>query len=128
MIITKRNGNGQTECYRCKQKGKFALTWDCCLYNYDNKPYCYNCLMEELEKLYNENKHLKKQNEFLMKQDNILQTLIQWLYKEQERYRKTLSERPTNDKEYINAQVTSVALEQINVVIDKIKELKEELK
>ena len=79
------------------------------------------CLREEI-------KRLKVQNKFLMKQDNILQTLMQWLYKEQERYRKTLSEKPTNDKEYINVQVTSVALEQIKVVIDKIKELKEKMK
>lgn len=80
------------------------------------------------EQLEEENKKLKQQNEFLMKQDNILQALMQWLYKEQERYRKTLSERPTNDKEYINAQVTSVTLEQIKVVIDKIIELKEKMK
>lgn len=81
-----------------------------------------------IEKMQQENKQLKKQNEFLMKQDNILQTLMQWLYKEQERYRKTLSEKPTNDKEYINIQVTSVGLEQIKIVIDKIKDLKEKLK
>ena len=58
MIITKRNGNGQTECYGCKQKGKFSLTWDCWLYNYNNKPYCYNCLMEELEQLNKEKQEL----------------------------------------------------------------------
>ena len=81
-----------------------------------------------IKRLEKENKELKQQNKFLMKQDNILQALMQWLYKEQERYRKTLSEKPTNDKEYINIQVTSVGLEQIKIVIDKIKELKEELK
>ena len=48
---------------------------------------------------------LKQQNEFLMKQDNILQSLMQWLY-EQEKY--------ANDDE-------SIILD----VIDKIKELKE---
>ena len=58
-MITKRNGNGQTECYGCKEKGKFALTWDSWLYNYNNEPYCFNCLMEELERLNKENKKLK---------------------------------------------------------------------
>ena len=51
-------------------------------------------------------KRLKKQNEFLMKQDNILQSLMQWLYEQ---------EKHTNDDE-------SIILD----VIDKIKELKEE--
>lgn len=88
----------------------------------------YSILYYLIINLQKKNKQLKEQNEFLMKQDNILQTLMQWLYKEQERYRKTLSEKPTNDKEYINIQVTSVGLEQIKIVIDKIKELKEELK
>lgn len=60
-MITKRNGNGQTECYGCKEKGKFALKWDSWLYNFDNKPYCFECLMEELEKLQKENKELRIQ-------------------------------------------------------------------
>lgn len=58
-MITKRNGNGQTECYGCKQKGKFALKWDNWLYDYNDKPYCLDCLMEMLEKLYQENKELQ---------------------------------------------------------------------
>ena len=49
-MITKRNGNGQTECRGCKEKDKFALTWDCFLYNFNDEPYCFNCLMEKLEK------------------------------------------------------------------------------
>lgn len=48
-MITKRNGNGQTECVGCKEKDKFALSWDCFLYNFNNKPYCFECLMEKLE-------------------------------------------------------------------------------
>lgn len=59
-MITKRNGNGQTECRGCKEKGKFALTWDSFLYNFDEKPYCFNCLMEKLEHLHEENKILKQ--------------------------------------------------------------------
>lgn len=48
-MITKRNGNGQTECTRCKEKGKWALTWDSFLYTFNDKPYCFDCLMEMLE-------------------------------------------------------------------------------
>ena len=50
-MITKRKGNGQTECRGCKEKGKFALTWDSFLYNFNNEPYCFDCLMEKLEQL-----------------------------------------------------------------------------
>ena len=48
-MVTRRTGNGQTECTRCKEKGKFALTWDSFLYTFNDKPYCFNCLMEMLE-------------------------------------------------------------------------------
>ena len=59
-MITKRKGNGQTECYGCKQKGKFALNWDSFLYTFDDKPYCFDCLMEKLEQLQQENQELKE--------------------------------------------------------------------
>lgn len=49
--------------------------------------------------------------------------LKEWLEDEIKRYRKTLSERPTNDIEYNNSQVTSVALEQIKVVLEKLQEI-----
>lgn len=62
-MITKRNGHGQTECRGCKNKGKYALNWDCFLYNFDNEPYCFDCLMEKLEQLQQENQELKKQLE-----------------------------------------------------------------
>ena len=61
-MITKRNGNGQTECRGCKEKGKFALNWDSFLYNFNNKPYCFDCLMEKLELLQQENQQLKENN------------------------------------------------------------------
>lgn len=48
-MITKRNGNGQTECVGCKEKGKFASIWDSWLYNFNGKPYCQECLFEMLE-------------------------------------------------------------------------------
>lgn len=52
-IITKRNGNGQTECIGCKEKGKFALNWDSWLYNFNDKPYCKECLFEKLQQSQN---------------------------------------------------------------------------
>lgn len=59
-MITKRNGHGQTECVGCKNKGKFALNWDSFLYNFNNEPYCFNCLLEMLDNLNKENKELRK--------------------------------------------------------------------
>lgn len=62
-MITKRNGNGQTECRGCKEKGKFALNWDSSLYNFNNEPYCFECLMEKLEYIQTENQELKRELE-----------------------------------------------------------------
>lgn len=59
-MITKRNGHGHTECIGCKNKGKYALNWDCFLYNFDNEPYCFDCLMEKLEQFKQENERLKR--------------------------------------------------------------------
>ena len=61
-MITKRNGNGQTVCKGCKEKGKFGLTWDSFLYNFNDEPYCFDCLMEKLEYLLQENNYLKLNN------------------------------------------------------------------
>lgn len=62
-MITKRNGHGQTECVGCKNKGKFALNWDCFLYTFNGEPYCLKCLLEMLDNLNEENQELKKQLE-----------------------------------------------------------------
>lgn len=48
-MITKRTGHGQTVCKGCKDKGKFGLNWDSFLYNFNDEPYCFECLMETLE-------------------------------------------------------------------------------
>ena len=48
-MITKRTGHGQTICKGCKEKGKFGLNWDSFLYNFNDEPYCFECLMETLE-------------------------------------------------------------------------------
>lgn len=48
-MITKRKGHGQTECKRCKDNGRWSLTWDSFLYNFNDEPYCFECLMEMLE-------------------------------------------------------------------------------
>lgn len=64
-----------------------------------------------IEKMQQENQQLKQQNGFLMKQDNILQTLMQWLYEE------------------VCVEKSSSSFKQpLIIVIDKIKELKEEMK
>lgn len=64
-MITKRKGNGLTECRSCNEKGRFALTWDSWLYNFNDEPWCFNCLMEKLEDLQKQNTELKKENERL---------------------------------------------------------------
>ena len=56
---------------------------------------------------------LKQQNEFLMKQDNILQALMQWLYSRENLYEKN---------------TLGYTMSVFQMVIDKIKELKEEMK
>ena len=72
-MIIGRKGNGQTECYGCKQKGKFILHWDCFLYTYDNKAYCSDCLLEKLDK---ENQELKnQQKEFIEYLENEIKRL-----------------------------------------------------
>lgn len=48
-MITKRTGHGQTICKGCEEKGKFGLNWDSFLYNFNDEPYCFECLMETLE-------------------------------------------------------------------------------
>ena len=58
-MITKRTGHGQTVCKGCKDKGKFGLTWDSFLYNFNDEPYCFDCLMEKLEELQQEKQSLK---------------------------------------------------------------------
>lgn len=46
-------GNGLSECYECKRKGLFSLTWTSFLYKTKidkyNHLYCYNCC-KEIEK------------------------------------------------------------------------------
>lgn len=85
----------------------------------DDKP-TYEQLEEEIKKL-------KQQNEFLMKQDNILQSLMQWIYSElnydKNLYNPDSEEYRTGQKHYPDD-----TLDGFKIVIDKIKELKEEMK
>ena len=79
-MITKRTGNGQTECARCKEKGKFALTWDSFLFTYNDKPYCSSCLfemLEEKEKIINDTINYIKNSgrKVLIEIDEILEIL-----------------------------------------------------
>ena len=86
---------------------------------YKSKAQIVNILIDAEEEI----KRLKQKNKFLMKQDNILQTLMQWLYKEKEKVIKT----------YLEKNISCPTIKQANFiticdVIDKIKELKEEMK
>ena len=72
------------------------------------------------KRLQQENQELKNQ---LEEKENQQKEFIEYLENEIERYRKTLSERPTNDLEYNNYKVTDVALEQIKIVLSKYKEI-----
>lgn len=51
--MIKAEGNGQSECFKCKNAGKYSLTWTSFLYKIENDNfthlYCYNCA-KELEK------------------------------------------------------------------------------
>ena len=48
--MIKANGYGQSECYKCKQEGKYSLTWTSFLYRIENDNfehlYCYDCAKE----------------------------------------------------------------------------------
>lgn len=61
---------------------------------------------EYVSNLEKENQQLKAYNKFLMKKDNTLQSLLQWLYKEKE-----------------NMKYSSVYINYIMIIINKIKEL-----
>lgn len=54
--MIKAKGNGQSECFKCKQEGRYSLTWTSFLYRIQNDSfehlYCYDCA-KELERSYN---------------------------------------------------------------------------
>ena len=58
----------------------------------------------------------------------VLDELEEWLLSEQDRYRNYLTTRPTNDSEYSSKYATQCALAQIDAILDKIQELKNEVK
>lgn len=61
-MISKRNGNGHTICVGCKEKNNgTGLHWDNVLYDFNDKPYCIECLLEILDKLDIENTKLRVQ-------------------------------------------------------------------
>lgn len=77
--------------------------------------------IEFRDELLEENKRLKEQNEFLMKQDNILQNLIHWLYETRDNL---------NNPSFLDPLQRDDAILKLSlkIVIDKIKEFKEEMK
>ena len=83
--------------------------------------------LDHISSLEKENRELNKENDRLaakLNKNKILQNEFRkWLENKIKRYRKTLSERPTNDLEYNNYKVTDVALEQIKIVLSKYKEI-----
>lgn len=46
--MTKAQGHGQSECFKCKKEGKYSLTWTSFLYKIkdDEHLYCYECATE----------------------------------------------------------------------------------
>lgn len=56
MIIAKATGNGQSECRRCKEQGKWSLTWTCMLYTIEGKDgfYCWDCAKKILRDILEE--------------------------------------------------------------------------
>lgn len=89
---------------------------------YKSKAQIVNILIDAEEEI----KRLKQQNEFLMKQDNILQSLMQWIYSELN-YDKNWYN--PDSEEYIGPKrYPDDTLDGFKIVIDKIKELKEEMK
>lgn len=107
---------------------KYCKTAKTCLENADyGSIYCqvYKRIPKVIGKTYDElqekNKQLKQQNEFLMKQDNILQSLMQWLYKQKEE----LENIPKDEEMSIEAYCR---LNAYRIVLMKIKDLNEEMK
>lgn len=48
MKITQAKGNGQSQCRRCKERGKWNVQWCCFMYEIEGKEghYCKNCADE----------------------------------------------------------------------------------
>ena len=55
MKITQAKGEGQSQCRRCKELGKWNVQWCCFMYEIEGKEghYCREC-MEEIKKENNE--------------------------------------------------------------------------
>ena len=67
----------------------------------------------------------ERQNKSLERLQNIIDELEKWLLSTQERYKDYLSTKPTNDSEYNSKYATQSALIQLDVILDKLKDLKE---
>ena len=92
-------------------------------------------LMENYEKLEKENQQLKelcnkyeeehkKEFNIWLQGQKVLKDLEEWLKEEQERYRDYLLTRPKNDSEYNSKYATQCALSQVDIILDKIQELR----
>ncbi len=56
MKITQAKGNGQSQCRRCKELGKWNVQWCCFMYEIEGYEghYCSEC-MKEIKRQENEN-------------------------------------------------------------------------
>lgn len=54
--MIKAEGHGQSECYKCKQEGKFSLTWTSFLYKTEKDNYEHFYCFEHCKKIEEEEK------------------------------------------------------------------------
>ena len=137
-MISKRNGEGQTECFGCKKKGRFALNWDSFLYNYNDEAYCLECLMEELEKLTKENQQLKEElNKYTDPEDLTLMFMycdekakdkIKCLEQENKKYKEVINKLSKSIDGHYDGFTTINEFGACNDIIELLLEIKDILK
>lgn len=88
-----------------------------------------NQIIEDLaikcEELYLARESILKKDKEIERLNNIINELEQFMKMQQELYISVLSKRPENDSEYNTQYATMVGNEQLSIVLDKLKELKE---
>ena len=106
---TKLHGNGQCECYKCKQEGKQPIHWTNWCNEYKGHIYCNDCLKE------------------ILKEEQSSQT--QLAIKELEKVKDTLKHfcNIHNDEYYgVKSQVKGIEQDVCDQINQQIKELKGE--
>lgn len=114
------------------KNGDYVLAYS---FNYYRAGKQNELLLKYITNLQQENKQLKElcdkyeeehktTFETWLKGQKVLNELQEWLKEEQERYRDYLSTRPENDSEYNSKYATQCGLAQVDVILDKIQELR----